>query len=264
MLKLNPKISTKLDAPFEFKLNKNLILGCHISGVFDVNRNEILPNDDFSIIEKWANSIRKLNLQAIIFHNNFSERTILQHQSKNLIFVNIHYDIRFKPNVYRYFIYSQFIKKYAKAIDSIFVNDVSDVLVLKNPFVQPLYLENLNAIFCGDEPTTLNNTWMIENGNHLRTKIADYAKIEEQYRSETLLNCGIVGGKIAVIKPFINSLWQIHKKFNFDNETAFTGDMGAFNYIIRKKFNDKLFHGTPINSEFKAYFDNGSNWFQHK
>ena len=253
-----------MEIPHQFKLAENLILGCQISGVFDVNRNEILPNDDFSIIEKWANSIRNLDLQAIIFHNNFSESTILEHQSENLIFIKIDYDVRFKPNVYRYYVYTRFIEKYASTINSVFVNDVADVLVLKNPFVQPLFLKNSSAIFCGDEPTTLNNSWMNEHSTHLRKKIADYAKIEDQFQSQTLLNCGIIGGNISIMQPFLKSLWQIHEKFNNDNDTAFTGDMGAFNYIIRKNYCDKVLHGTPINSEFKAYFDNGTNWFQHK
>lgn len=250
--------------PHQIQLAENVILGCQISGVFDVNRNEMLPNDDFSIIEKWVNSIRNLNLQAIIFHNNFSESTILEHQSDHLIFIKIDYDVRFKPNVYRYSVYSRFINKYAGAINSVFVNDVADVLVLKNPFIQPLFIENPNFIFCGDEPTTLKNTWMIEHSTHLRNKIVDYAKIEDQFQEETLLNCGIIGGNISIMQPFLKSLWQIHEKFNNDNNTAFTGDMGAFNYIMRKKYYEKVFHGSPINSEFKAYFDDGTNWFQHK
>lgn len=246
------------------KIAKNVILGCQISGVYDVNRSEIMPNDDFSRIETWANSIASFGLQGIIFHNNFSDFTINKYTSKNLIFIPINFDRRFKPSVFRYSAYNEFLKIYSLHIDSLFVTDISDVQVLKNPFTQNLFLDNENLIFCGDEPTTLNNNWMKEHSNHLRSKIKDYGDIEEKFSNETLLNCGIIGGKIAVMQPFINSLWEIHEKYNFDNETNFTGDMGAFNYLIRKKYNTNLFHGSPINSEFKAYFDDGTNWFQHK
>ncbi|MDH4403444.1 MAG: hypothetical protein QE264_04275, partial [Flavobacterium sp.] len=132
-------------------MSNKLILGCHITGVYDVNRNQMLLDDDFSIIEKWSASISKLNLQAIIFHNNFSDSTVLKYQSDHLIFIKITHDIRFNPNVFRYSLYSQFLNKYFDKIDSLFVTDVSDVLVLKNPFIQPLFIDNSDFVFCGDE-----------------------------------------------------------------------------------------------------------------
>jgi len=253
-----------MEIPSNFSLAKNLILGCHISGVYDVNRSQILSDDDFSIIEKWANSISKLNLQAIIFHNNFSEETTSKHQSEHLLFVTITHDIQFNPNVFRYSVYSQFIRKYSDAIESLFVTDVSDVLVLKNPFIQPLFTANSDFVFCGDEPTKWDNEWMYEHGSHLRSRIKDFGAVEATNKSNSLLNCGIIGGHIQTIKPLLESIWQIHKNYNFDNTTSFTGDMGAFNYMMRKNYNNRILHGAPVNSEFKAYFDDGSNWFMHK
>jgi len=253
-----------LKIPSNLKLSNKLILGCHISGVYDVNRNQMLLDDDFSIIEKWSASISKLNLQAIIFHNNFSDSTVSKYQSDHLIFIKITHDIRFNPNVFRYSLYSQFLNKYFDKIDSLFVTDVSDVLVLKNPFIQPLFIDNSDFVFCGDEPTIWNNEWMQLHGSHLRSHIDDYIEIETTYRSHQLLNCGILGGNIQIIKPLIESIWKVHEAYNFDNTTSFTGDMGAFNYVLRKYYYQHVLHGTPVNSEFKAYFDDGSNWFQHK
>jgi hypothetical protein len=239
-------------------------LGCHITGVYDVNRNQMLLDDDFSIIEKWSASISKLNLQAIIFHNNFSDSTVLKYQSDHLIFIKITHDIRFNPNVFRYSLYSQFLNKYFDKIDSLFVTDVSDVLVLKNPFIQPLFIDNSDFVFCGDEKTIWNNKWMNDHGSHLRNHIEDYFEIETKYKSHQLLNCGVIGGNIQIMKSLIESIWKVHETYNFDNTTSFTGDMGAFNYVLRKYYYQNVLHGTPVNSEFKAYFDDGSNWFQHK
>lgn len=253
-----------MELPSNLQLSKNVILGCHISGVYDVNRSQMLSDDDFSIIEKWAESISKLNLQAIVFHNNFSDSTVLKHQSNHLIFIKITQDVRFNPNVFRYSLYSQFLKKYHSKIDSLFVTDVSDVLVLKNPFIQPLFIDNSNFVFCGDEQTILNNEWMQLHSSHLRSRINDYIEIEMEYQSHQLLNCGIIGGNIKIMNPLIESIWRLHENYNFDNSTSYTGDMGAFNYILRKTYNEKIYHGSPVNSEFKAYFDNGTNWFQHK
>ena len=253
-----------MELPSDLQLSNRLILGCHISGVYDVNRSQMLSDDNFSIIEKWANSIAKLNLQAIIFHNNFSEATVLKHQSAHLLFIKITHDIRFNPNVFRYYVYNQFLEKYSDTIESLFVSDVSDVLVLKNPFIQPLFTANSDFVFCGDEPTNWDNEWMQLHGSHLRSKIKDYAEVESENKAQRLLNCGVIGGTIQAIKPLIESIWKIHENYNADNTTSFTGDMGAFNYIIRKNYKNRILHGTPVNSEFKAYFDDGTNWFMHK
>jgi hypothetical protein len=66
------------------------------------------------------------------------------------------------------------------------------------------------------------------------------------------------------MKPFINQLWSIHQYYNNDNCTSYTGDMGAFNYLVRTQYNDKVIHGKPVNTEFKKYETDSSCWFQHK
>jgi hypothetical protein len=248
----------------DFKIAKNSIVASHITGVYDVNRNTILANDDFSIISDWAKSITALNLQGIIFHNNFSEATCQAHQSDCIRFIKVDYDIRYNPNVYRYFLYNKFLKLYSHQIDNIFFTDISDVIVLKNPFLERLYLDNENTLFCGDEPEILDNVWMQNHAEHLRNKILDYASYEEKFKNHILLNCGIIGGKASIMKSFIQDLWTIHQSFNYDNSTIFTGDMGAFNYLVRTQYNERIIHGNPVNTVFKKYFADSSCWFQHK
>ena len=262
------------------KIEKNVIMACHITGVFDVNRKNILKHDDFSLVQDWVNSISDLNLQGIIFHNNFSEATLLKHQNKKIIFLKIDYEYQFNPNVYRYFIYRDFLLDHPE-IENIFVTDVSDAVAIQNPFEQNLFLENTGEnynenskenseqnsgkIFCGDEPKQLDNDWMIEHSTHLRNKIPNYSNYEKIFAEETLLNCGIIGGHRIVMLEFLKKLCALHKNYNYDNQTAFTGDMGAFNYLVRTKFNTRLIHGEPVNTIFKAYqTDRNDCWFRHK
>lgn len=245
-------------------MKNNFVLSSHITGVFDVNRNRMLNDDDFSIISAWANSVSAQNLKGIIFHNNFSAATCKANQNEYISFIKIDYDAKYNPNVFRYFIYDQFFKTNAHIINNVFLTDVSDVVVLKNPFLDQLYLENPTAIFCGDETKILDNQWMQEHAQHLRNKIPDYAAYETKFKTETLLNCGIIGGKIEILQPFINQLWAIHNQFNNDNNTSYTGDMGAFNYLIRTKYNNKVIHGKPVNTEFKKEEFDATCWFKHK
>lgn len=243
---------------------KDYIVASYISGVYDVNRNTVLADDDYSIIQDWADSISKLKLQGIIFHNNFSAATCERYQNECITFVKVDHDVQFNPNVYRYYIYSEFLKLNSEFVNNIFFTDISDVIILKNPFLEQLFIDNPASIFCGDEPKTLNNEWMQQHSENLRNKISDYKMYEYNFADSVLLNCGIIGGNIAIMKPFINKLWAIHQKYNSDNNTAFTGDMGAFNYLIRTQYNNKVIHGKPVNTEFKKYLENTPCWFKHK
>ncbi len=246
-------------------IHKNVIMACHITGIYDVNRSTTLPDDDYSIVKDWADSIIDLKLGGIIFHNNFSLETCHKYQNEYISFVKIEYDYRFNPNVYRYLIYDEYLQKQHHLLKNIFLTDISDVVLVQNPFSQPLYCQNMNSIFCGDEPQILQNEWMQAHSEHLRNRINNYTQYEERYYNSTLLNCGIVGGNIKVMSEFISKLATIHRLYNNDNQTAYTGDMGAFNYIIHTDFDDRYFHGMPINTEFKAYQTQRTDcWFRHK
>jgi hypothetical protein len=240
-------------------------MACHITGVYDVNRSNILADDDYELVRSWVESITKLGLFGVIFHNNFSEKTRTAHQTKNIQFIRVDYDKTFNPNVFRYLVYREFLQKYSPEINSFFITDISDVVVIKNPFFEPFFLANPDTIFCGDEPKILANDWMLDHATHLRSNIADYADYEARFGQETLLNCGIIGGNRTTMQPFIEQLAAIHETHNHDNKTAYTGDMGAFNYLIRSRFNNQVFHGSPVNTEFKAYQTERTDcWFRHK
>ncbi len=248
------------------KINyQQIIMSCLLTGVHDVNRNTVLPNDDYGLVKDWADSIVALDLQGIIFHNNFSAETCLAYENKNIHFILVKHSEIYNPNVYRYFIYNDFLKAHANSIKQVFCTDVSDVVVLKNPFEQALFLNNPDKLFCGDEPKKLNDEWMLDHASHLRNNIADYEAYEKNFSGEQLLNCGIIGGDVKVFKGFVKALIKIHEQYNYNNLTAFTGDMGAFNYLARTQYNKLLCHGEPVNTVFKAFEKNNNDcWFKHK
>jgi hypothetical protein len=244
--------------------NKNVIMACQITGVYDVNRNETLATDDYKSIEAWCKSIIALNLTGIIFHNNFSATFCAQHTNNNITFIKVAYNANYNPNVFRYLVYQNYLKTNT-TIANLFITDVSDVVVVQNPFETDFFKNNTGKIFCGDEPKKLDNEWMQAHSTHLRNNIEDYAAYEKQYENAILLNCGIIGGNINIMRPFINKLAAVHKKYNSNNTTKYTGDMGAFNYIIRTNYNTNLLHGAPINTIFKANeVDRMDCWFRHK
>lgn len=242
-----------------------LIMACHITGVYDVNRSQQLPPDTYALVSDWVDSVSRLKIRGVLFHNNLSDATCAARQNEFVRFVRVDYDTRFNPNVYRYFVYRDFLQTQTDVVDSLFVTDVSDVVVVSNPFVAPLFLADSNALFCGDEPAQLRNDWMLAHGTHLRERIADYADFEARFATDTLLNCGIIGGRLTVMQPFLEQLCRLHEQHSHDNKTAYTGDMGAFNYLVRTQFNGQLRHSAPVNTVFKGYQQERTDcWFRHK
>ena len=56
--------------------NSNLILASHITGVYDVNRNTTLQDNNYELVRNWAESLSAAHLQGIIFHNNFTAKPV--------------------------------------------------------------------------------------------------------------------------------------------------------------------------------------------
>jgi hypothetical protein len=248
-----------------FPSNTNLVMACHIAGVYDVNRNTTLANNSYELVIDWEASITAANLNGVIFHNSFSEETCKSFEKENIRFVKIAYDPQFNPNVFRYFVYKDFLQQHIQQINAIFITDITDVVLVNNPFTDPLFIENTSSLFCGDEPKKLNNEWMIAHAENLRKNIPDYAAYESTFGNETLLNCGIIGGSASLVFDFLQKLCAIHQQANRDNKTAYTGDMGAFNYLARTNYNHQLIHGAPVNTVFKQYENNRRDcWFRHK
>jgi len=248
-----------------FQPNTNLVMACLISGVHDVNRNLTLTNDSYQLVKDWADSITAANVKGIIFHNNFSEETCKSYQNDSISFIKIDYKSQFNPNVFRYFVYRDFLIHHINQINGIFITDVTDVILVNNPFTDPLFIENPSSLFCGDEPKSLHNDWMIAHSENLRKNISDYATYESTFGNETLLNCGIIGGSASLFFDFLQKLCAIHQHSNRENKTAYTGDMGAFNYLVRTQFNNQLIYGAPVNTGFKLYeIERNDCWFRHK
>ncbi len=245
--------------------NNHLILACHLTGIYDVNRNTTLADDSYALVQAWAESVAAAKLRGIIFHNNFSEETCERYSNEYVSFIRVDYNPEFNPNVFRYFVYRDYLAKCTDSIQGVFVTDVSDVTLAQNPFEAPIFKKNQTALFCGDEPKTLHNDWMIAHAEHLRGQMEDYQAYEDRFANDTLLNCGIFGGAFPIFFDFLQQLCEIHDQYNRVNKTAYTGDMGAFNYLARTRFNENLIHGFPVNTVFKAYENDRKDcWFRHK
>lgn len=243
----------------------NVIFASLLTGVYDVNRNELLEKNDFGIIQKWYDSILKLKINAIVFHNTFSEDIVEKYSNEYIQFVEVKYDRKLNPNVFRYFIYQDYLNHHAKEIKHLFVTDITDVEVVNNPFENQVYQDNADYLFCGDEPQILNNEWMRNHCSHLRNLMPEFSLFETSNQNKTLLNCGVIGANSTLMKLLFDNMVALHKAYAYTNTTDYTLDMGVFNYVARTIFAHKIIHGEPVSTVFKKYESQRSDcWFRHK
>ncbi len=248
-----------------YKEGTNFIFASLLTGVYDVNRNELLNKNDFGMINKWYDSIIKLQVKAIVFHNTFSKNIVEKYTNEYVRFIEVQYDKKLNPNIYRYFIYQDYINQYYTKISNLFVTDISDVEVINNPFESHLYHEKSDFLFCGDEPGILDNLWMRNHCTHLRTSIPEFNIYESLNQQETLLNCGVIGANITIMKSLLDKIVAIHDAVSLTNKTDYTLDMGVFNFVARTNFANKIIHGEPVNTVFKKYESKRTDcWFRHK
>ena len=120
-------------------VNEDYIFACHIAGVYYVNRNHTIEPNDYSLVKDWVDAIKNLELNGILFYNNFSDDTIANYHDENVACIKIEYDIRYNPNIFRYFIYYNYLQYHGQNIKHLFITDVSNVVVVKNSFTDTFF-----------------------------------------------------------------------------------------------------------------------------
>jgi len=139
--------------------------------------------------------------------------------------------------------------------------DAADVTMNHDPFpeMEP------GKLYCGWEPDTLRNEWIIKNHPD-----AAIQKFLTENPTLPLLNAGVVGGD----REIVMELAQRIIKFYFDDQIDFimgwetktigVGDMGLFQLIVYKYFGDRLITGPQVTQVFKSSIGSEHAWWLHK
>jgi len=138
-----------------------------------------------------------------------------------------------------------------------FFLDVSDVVILKNPFK---FIDD-DKIYCGDEENiNLNNDWMIRRYSLLNN--SEINKKLNSYLSKKVINAGILGGYREYLIDITKKIKDILSESKIKHTTV---DMCVFNHVLYTNYENKLIHGLPVNTVFRANdLNNQTAWFKHK
>jgi hypothetical protein len=232
----------------------NQIVSIYLTSAIDHQRGAIKSRDDMGYIQRWYDSIVRLNLNGVILHDDLSYGFIRNFPGVTFIKIDkVPKDVQLYD--YRWLVYFEYINSHN--VDNIFFTDISDVAVRRNPFT-----EIEDKLYCGDQPCTLNNNkWLLSSLiDPMLMALPDYYKIMTS--DMAVLNCGILGGEIDIVSDFLYEMCEVVNKTTNRQKTK-VGDMSLFNYVLYRYF-PYVIHGVPVNSVFRKYEDRDDVWFIHK
>jgi hypothetical protein len=208
------------------------LLGAYLNTNEDQQRKQRWKADPKQV-EAWRDSARAAGIEPVLFTDCFKpgEATTRQVYTKPKRMESV-YNHRFQA-------FRDWIERNEEYIDYVLITDTTDVEMFAWPDMQP------DEIYIGSEPW---NDWVY--GQPMPKKMA---------RHKTMLNCGIIGGHVSVILPFLNDMCAYMRPF------PQIADMAAVNYLLLEEKRYKFVTGYPLHTAFKKYqADDGVVCLRHK
>lgn len=238
--------SRKFSSKYEpFYKKDNIFLTCYFAGISDPQRQSSFKNNSDQL-QQLITSLKDTKL--IVLHDCLTDSDI-----DMVKFVKVETSIN--PYFQRWVSYRHFLIQNRHLYENVFCIDGTDVEILK----EPNWNEIKDFIFVGDENENLDcsSGWM--RNNHRNTEIQAFLRdFGHKYQ---LLNAGVIGGSVENIIEFTRALNDF---YSLSDMTGDITDMGAFNYIARTVFNDRLKYGREITTDFKSNTKNTYSWIKHK
>lgn len=216
----------------------------------------VLQND-FLYIEKWYNSILKLDLEARIFCDNLVDNFINKYTTDKIKFIKVNTS-EYSNNDWRFFCYKNYLEN--NKFDCAFLTDCSDVIVVKTPSDILKEYPDKDYFICRDS-IFLNQFGYMEL--HKKAGWDNYMWFLLSQSRLELINMGVIGANYENILLFLNKFCET--RVNLGNPD-FNSDMWTGQYVFRHLLSEKsLLIGDPFTSNFKKYEDDRKDvFFIHK
>ena len=203
----------------------NVILSCYFTSKIDPIhasecKNKHQESNNYNYIKPLYDSVKKLNLHLVIFHDGLSDDFIKKYTTESIFFLKTKLMGNLSINDERYIIYYQFLLRYK--YKNILTSDVSDVYVVRNPFnlINNFNLDdytNLKEIV--DNNDSQKETWkQILNIHNVR-----YTDYEQKYfiNSVKKLTKNIFTklfiGMNSMVRSTFTRDWFIRRKWKIDS-----------------------------------------------
>ena len=232
------------------------------------NADGFVGNNDFNYIKKWYESLVRLKLSGVVFHDNLSNHFTNKYANKYIKFQRVE-DSQWSNNDYRFYCWRDYLQ--GKDYDWVFHNDVADVVVIQNPV--KLLEDNPEYTFfaCRDNCS-------IASKQFVYLPVAQIAGFDGQFYftmnpNLPLINMGVVGGRFEDMKRFYEKFCEVRDlagpvpDFSLGDKMNpfFNMNMWVGNNVLRYHIQEKILLGQPVTSVYKKYENDRKDvYFIHK
>lgn len=240
------------DRYIDYREQHDLVLTCYFTSQIDPQRGKRAPADP-GLLDPLLHSLR--GHHVVVLHDG------LHVQDSGL--VHWEYVAPSTLNAYeqRNLAYYNYLRAHPE-VRNVWVVDGTDVVMLRDPFphMQP------GKLYIGSETTILGCDWTVKH-----SRSADMVALLAEFGSQTLLNCGLIGGERELLMRFFHRVYSKltdnlrARALGIERNLTGLGDMGAVNLVAWREFADRLVYGPQINTIFKAFERNNTvAWWRHK
>jgi hypothetical protein len=212
-----------------------------------------VPPDDFGYMAGWHRSVDRLGLEAVIVHDELSPGFVARHETARIRFERTASG-PWSTNDARFFAYREHLAGHPAPL--VFLTDLSDVVVMRDPF--PTLASLGVRLALGDEvyPPPIGHTigrhrWLRHHIEATRTGATD--EVAEFFSGERLdlptLNAGVIGGDGSAVSELLDRFVDLRERLGAPERNL---NMPLINYLVHRDFAGRFHHGAPITSRFKA------------
>ena len=222
--------------------------------------------DSFAYMQGWYDSIRNLGLRGLIFHDGLSPGFVARWTTAEIGFQAIDpATFRYPLNDQRFLVYQKYLRAHPE-IERVFLTDLSDVRVARNPFPEV----EADKLYVGSQPGSLRpreGDGCKYVGERLQAAGEPYGRWLDELSSRRgdpipVLNAGILGGFRETVLGALDAIVQNIVSIDRPEENL---NIGIFNYVHFECFESILVTGEPVHSVFGGYENDRSDvWFIHK
>ena len=225
-----------------------------------------MARDSVRYLRDWYASVRALGLPAVVFHDELSPAFVARLTTPRIRFRRVA-PSPWTPNDARFFVYHAFLQKHR--CDRVFLTDISDVRVARDPFVG---VRRFRApLFIGAEvyPAPIGHTigrhhWLMRRIARARgprsSEVPDFFAARG-YELPTL-NAGVIGGAGKAVRYFLAHFTRVRRAIGRPERNL---NMPIVNYVFHRYLAGRFRAGAPVTSVFKSYEQDRTDvWFIHK
>lgn len=240
----------------------------------DPQRGKVYGTDNIEHVDMWKRSVERLGINGTILHDkvftpSFVERTksgsvqyVRMDPYKQGLYSDPHL-MKLTPADWRFISFHDYLKQHRDELGYVLLTDGHDVEFRTDPIA---YMKAVDQVLghkyvFGQEEW---RPWVDMKATHPKnegpltafSRLIPYWKncfgteMPETYDSGRLPNCGILGGHIDVVMPFLEKMRMWYSKVPMSNR-FFMCDMLVYMRTIMEDYQDRFVSGYPFHARFK-------------